>query len=109
MAEGGRPKIGVALIGEREIEASVASLEAQQGCEWVAAVLEGGEGELGFPNASLREFLDGDARDCAAVVFAPCGVVFQPQALARLAQALAQFRAAPIAYCDFTFVARGWR
>jgi GT2 family glycosyltransferase len=105
MAEGGRPKIGVALIGEREIEASVASLEAQQGCEWVAAVLEGGEGELGFPNASLREFLDGDARDCAAVVFAPCGVVFQPQALARLAQALAQFRAAPIAYCDFTFVA----
>jgi hypothetical protein len=95
----------VALIGEREIEASVASLEAQQGCEWVAGVLQGGEGELGFPNASLREFLDGDARDCAAVVFAPCGAVFQPRALARLAQALTQFRAAPIAYCDFTFVA----
>ncbi len=105
MAGGGRPKIGVALIGEREIEASVASLEAQQGCEWVAGVLEGGEGELGYPNASLQEFLDGDARDCAAVVFAPCGTVFQPQALARLAQALAQFRAAPIAYCDLTFVA----
>ena len=105
MGGGGRPKIGVVLIGAREIEASLASLEAQQGCEWVAGVFEGGEGELDFPNASLLEFLDGDARDCAAVVFASCGVVFQPQALARLAQALAQYRAAPVAYCDFTFVA----
>ncbi len=39
------------------------------------------------------------------MVFAPCGVVFQPFALARLAQALAQFDAAPIAYGDFTFAA----
>ncbi len=99
------PKIGVALIGAREVESSVASLEAQEGCDWVAAVLEGGGGETVFHNASLREFLDGEAKDCEFVVFAPCGAVFQPTAFAQLARALELFPAAPLAYCDFTLVA----
>ena len=95
------PKIGVALIGERDVEASVASLEAQRGCEWVAAVFEGG-GESSFHNGSLRDFLDGEAKDCELVVFAPCGAVFEPTALAQLARALALFPGAPAAYGDFT-------
>lgn len=102
---GPSPRIGVALIGEREVEASVASLEGQEGCDWVAAILEGGGGETVFHNASLREFLDGEAKDCEFVVFAPSGAVFQPTALAQLARALEHFPAAPLAYCDFTLVA----
>jgi GT2 family glycosyltransferase len=99
------PKIAVALVGERGVEASVSSLQAQEGCEWVAAVLEGGERELGFPNESLREYLDGDARDCEAVVFAPTGAAFEPQALARLTRALTLFPAAPAVYADYSFKA----
>jgi GT2 family glycosyltransferase len=98
----GPAKIAVALIGERDFEASVASLEAQEACDWVAAVLEDGEGETAFHNESLREFLDGDAKDCALVAFAPSGAVFQPTALAQLARALALFPAAPGVYGDFT-------
>ena len=103
--KGAFPKIAVALVGEREVEASVASLEMQQGCDWVAAALAGGDGETAFPNAALREFLGGEARACEAVVFAPSGTLFQPQALALLAQALKRFPAAPSAYCDFTVAA----
>lgn len=96
------PRIGVALIGEREISASVDSLERQQGCDWVAAALEGGEGETGFHAESLRAFLDEDAQDSEIIVFAPSGTVFEPDGLARLAQALASFPEAQAAYGDFT-------
>jgi GT2 family glycosyltransferase len=103
-AKAAHPKIAVALVGERDVEASVASLQAQQGCEWVAAVLEGGgESELGFPNQSLREFLDGDARECEAIVFAPSGASFEPRALARLARTLSHFPTASAVYGDYSF------
>jgi GT2 family glycosyltransferase len=100
-------KIAVALIGDRDFEASVASLEAQEACDWVAAVLEGGGGETAFHTESLRAFLDGDAKDCAFVAFAPSGAVFQPTALAQLAGALALFPAAPAVYGDFTLAGEG--
>lgn len=99
------PRVAVALIGAAEIEASVASLEAQQGCVWVAAALEGGAGRTDFDIGSLRQFLDGEARDWPILVFAPSGAVLQPQALALLAQALADFPSADLAYADFTFAA----
>jgi GT2 family glycosyltransferase len=102
---GAAPKIGVALIGGENAKASLASLEAQQGCEWVAAALAGGEGEAAFPNAALREFLDGDAADCETVAFACAGAVFEPAALALLHRALTLFPAAPAVYCDFTILA----
>ncbi len=99
------PKIGVALVGETDLDATVASLEAQQGCEWVAVVMEAGAGRTGFDNASLRQFLDGEASGCEAVIFAPSGAIFEPSALAHLARALALFPTAAAAYCDFTFPA----
>jgi O-antigen biosynthesis protein len=99
------PKVGVALIGGFDVEASVASLEAQLDCDWVAAALEGGDGEMAFPNASLREFLDTDAADCETIIFSRSGVSLQPSALALLAQALTLFPNAPAAYCDFTYAA----
>ncbi len=103
-AQGMAPKVGVALIGEGDVEASVLSLQAQAGCEWVGVALDGG-GETMFSNAGLREFLDGEAKDCESVVFALSGAVFEPTALAQFAQALALFPAAPLAYADFTVMA----
>ncbi len=104
-AAGGRTKIAVALIGGPGAEASAVSLEAQIDCEWLAAVFEDGSSETAFDTANLREFLDGDAKDCALVVFAPAGTIFQPSALAALASALDAFPAAQAAYGDFTLPA----
>lgn len=97
-----RPKVAVALIGDAGIEASVASLEAQQDCDWVAGVLEGGAEPVGFDSCLLQQFLDGEAGDCPVVVFAPSGAVLQPHALALLAAALDAFPAASLAYADVT-------
>jgi GT2 family glycosyltransferase len=97
-----RPKIAVALIGATGIEASVASLEAQQDCDWVAGALEGGAGPAEFDASLLRQFLDGEASDCPVVVFALSGAVLQPQALALLSAALDAFPAASLAYADVT-------
>ncbi|MDI9850035.1 glycosyltransferase [Rhodoblastus sp. 17X3] len=97
-----RPKVAVALIGDAGIEASVASLEAQQDCDWVAGALEGGAEPAGFDSRLLQQFLDGEARDCPVVVFAPSGSVLQPRALALLAAALDAFPAASLAYADVT-------
>lgn len=99
---GETPRIAVAFVGEAGIEASVASLDAQEGCDWMAAALEGGEAQVDFDPALLREFLDSDARDCPILVFAPSGTVLQPHALAVLAHALDAFPEAPLAYADFT-------
>jgi GT2 family glycosyltransferase len=97
-----RPKVAVALIGAAGIDASVASLEAQQGCDWVAGALEGGAGPAEFDPRLLRQFLDGEAREFPVVVFALSGAVLQPQALALLAGALDAFPAASLAYADVT-------
>jgi GT2 family glycosyltransferase len=105
LAPGARRKVAVALIGDTDIEASVASLEAQLQADWVAAALEGGEGPLAFDSASLRQFLDGEASECKTVIFAPAGALLQPQALALLAQALDAFPSASLAYADFTMAA----
>ena len=97
------PKIAVAFVGDEGIEDSIAGLEAQQNCVWLAAALEGGASQVEFDAAMLREFVDGDAKDCAYFVFAPSGTVLQPPALALLAQALESFPESPLAYGDFTF------
>ena len=97
-----RPRVAVALVGDDGIEDSIASLEAQQGCDWIAASLEGDEGPVDFDPAMLREFLAEDAKDCPILVFAPSGTVFQPQALALVAEALKNFPSSSLAYADFT-------
>ncbi len=56
-----RPRVAVALVGDEGIEDSIASLEAQQGCDWIAASLEGGGGPVDFDPAVLRVFLADEA------------------------------------------------
>jgi GT2 family glycosyltransferase len=99
--DGNPTKIAIVLIGEAGIEASVAGLEAQQGCEWVAGALEGGAGPVDFDPALLRQFLDDEASDCPLIAFALSGAVLEPPALAMLAAALDAFPEAPLVYADF--------
>jgi GT2 family glycosyltransferase len=91
----------VALIGEAGAEASLDTLEAQQGCDWLAGVLES-PGGARFDAGALAEFLDQDEGACETLVFAPGGALFDPGALATLAAALAAVPSAPWAYADFT-------
>ena len=97
-----RPRLAVALVGDEGVEDSIASLEAQQGCDWIAATLEGGDGPVDFDPAMLREFLGNDAEDCSFLVFAPSGTVFVPQALCLMAEAFEMFPSAALVYADFT-------
>ncbi len=97
-----RPRLAVALVGDEGVEDSIASLEAPQGCDWIAATLEGGDGPVDFDPAMLREFLGNDAEDCSFLVFAPSGTVFVPQALCLMAEAFEMFPSAALVYADFT-------
>ncbi len=89
------------LIGETDAQDSLATLEAQQGCDWLAAVLDTREAAR-FDIASLTQFLDQDASACDTIVFALGGTVFEPGALSLLAEALDKFPSAPWAYADFS-------
>lgn len=95
-----RSRVGVALLGERNLDASLASLERQIDCDWVVGVLgEGGE-PMSFRREDLESYLASDAADCEILAFAPAGVVFHPYALGRLVEALDAFSGAQLAYCD---------
>lgn len=96
--------VAVVLIGEAGAQDSLATLQAQQGCDWLAAVLDTRE-PARFDPASLTLFLDQDASACDAIVFALGGTLFEPAALGLLAQALEEFPSSPWAYADFTLTA----
>ena len=94
--------IAVVLVGASGVEASIESLESQEGCDWLAAVMDQRDGPASFDAAGLKAFLDADASACELVAFAPGGTLFQPAALTQLAAALKTFPDAPWAYADFT-------
>jgi GT2 family glycosyltransferase len=104
-------KFAVALVGEHDAAASLASLESQSGSTWVVGVLGGGDGQTSFSQRSLSEFLTTTAEGCDVVVFALAGTVFHANALSRLGECLSSFPRAPLAYCDVTVVSddgRDW-
>ena len=96
--------VAVVLIGESGVQESLATLEAQQGRDWLAAVLDTREAAR-IDIANLNLFLDQDASDCETIVFALGGTLFDASALASLAEALEKFPSAPWAYADFTLTA----
>jgi GT2 family glycosyltransferase len=93
--------VAVVLIGEAGAPASLETLATQQGCDWLAGVLES-DGAARFDAASLNQFLDADASACETFVFALGGTLFAPEALASFAAALKTFPSAPWTYADFT-------
>jgi len=96
--------VAVVLVGETGAQDSLETLEAQEGCDWLAAVL-GSPDAARFDADSLNQFLDQDARACDTIVFAPGGTRFDAGALSALAAALKTFPSAPWAYADFTLAA----
>lgn len=100
-------KIAVALVGGDDFDATVASLDAQRGVKWVGAALEGGPSAIAFDPGLLRGFIEGEAADVEAIVFAPAGVRLAPDALAQLAAALKNWPDAPFVYCDFAIASEG--
>ena len=94
------PRIAVALIGESGVETSLATLALAPGAQGVIGVLRAGAGAPSLEPADRPAFLDGEAADAEVVVFAPTGARFDAQALPRLAEALARFPDADLAYGD---------
>jgi GT2 family glycosyltransferase len=99
-----RIKIAVVLIGERDLDASIRSLHAQEGCDWIAGALCDDGGPSAFRNEDLGKFLDDDAANCDFVVFALSGTRFEAGALNYLANSFAAFPAAVLAYSDVTIL-----
>jgi GT2 family glycosyltransferase len=100
-------RVAVALIGEADLDATLESLEAQVDCAWTVGALGEGDAPAAFRADDLGQFLRTEAVDCDVVVFAPSGVVFHPLAISRLAEGLASFPDAKLAYCDVTVTAAG--
>jgi GT2 family glycosyltransferase len=93
-------RIAVALIGEEGLDDTLASLEDQTCPASAVAALSAGAEPMSFEPADLAAFLASEAADADLLVVAPAGARLHPYALGRLAEALAQFADAPLAYCD---------
>lgn len=100
MFSGASVKVAVVLIGERDIETTLGSLESQTDCEWIAVSLQDEGDGVAFSPAALTEFLDDHAASSGVVVFARSGTRFAPTALGDLAGALAEAPGSGMAYCD---------
>jgi GT2 family glycosyltransferase len=92
--------IAVALIGDQRFEECLASLEAQEGCDWVAGCLADVGAGIAFERDALEQFIATQAAGCETVILAKSGTVFEPNALTHLASALEQSPQASIAYSD---------
>ena len=99
-----RARAAVALIGGGDVEASLASLEGQIGCDWTAVVLEDGS-EVDIPSGALSSALANEAGGVDFIAFAPAGTIFEPFALARLAEGFQRFPSAKIVYGDAAYLA----
>jgi len=97
-------RIAVALIGDDGFEQTLESLEAQSQGAAVVGVLPSGDEPMTFTTGDLAAFLQADAAESDIVVFALAGTQLHAHALGRLAEALARFPEAPLAYCDLALL-----
>jgi len=95
------PQAAVALLGLADAGPTLASLEAQQGCGWIAAGLDSREA-TSFLSEDLEILLAEEASNSDFVVFAPAGAEFAPHTLARFAEALDIFPEAKVVYGDLS-------
>lgn len=100
-------KVAVVLVGSRDIQNTLPSLEEQIHDDWVAAPIE--KQQTSFDPKEVSSFLDSDAQDCSFAVFGSSGTVFAANALARIANAFQEFEEAQIVYGDIDLVARDGR
>ena len=93
-------RLAVALIGEEELEETLESLEQQSFGAAVIGALRAGAEPMTFEAGDLTSFLEEEGAGAEILVVAPAGTRFHPHALGRLAEALARFPEAELAYCD---------
>jgi len=91
---------GVTLVGDGDVDASLASLESQTHENWVALTLPYTDRAQGFDCNALRDFLAQDAASCGFIVFATAGFHLTPDAIERFSEAFAAHPRAFIAYGD---------
>ncbi len=101
MDDGSPAAVAVAIVGEGDADATLASLrEGQVGADWRAAVLPLADSAVSFDLDDLRQVLREEAAECDTVVLVIAGTTFGPGALALLAQTLARHPRAPAVYPD---------
>ena len=92
--------VAVALIGEEGLDETLASLEDQSTPAAAIGALRAGAEPWSFEPADLAAFLATEAENADIVVLAPAGARLHAHALGRLAEALARFPDAALAYSD---------
>ena len=98
--EGGFDAVAVVLTGEGDVQATLASLEAETGLEATTAALPSSRGQTVFDAEDLLSFLSDDGAACKWVVFAVAGTQFFSDGLRILLNALRDHTSAVLAYPD---------
>jgi len=93
-------QIGVVLIGDGDLDASLATLDAQTHAHWTGLSLPFVDDAQGLDCGELRAFLMKDGAACSAIIFARAGTLFEPDAIARFALAFAENSIATGVYGD---------
>ena len=83
-----------------DINDTIASLENQNGADWVAGAIGDDETPTGFQPDLLQSFLEGEGAECGYVLFGLAGMVLAPNALRRIAYAFSEFESAQAVYGD---------
>ena len=91
---------GVVMVGPGEIDDTLASLEKQNGADWIAAAITAEKTSTGFQPDLVQSFLEGEGADCEYILFGLAGTVLTPNALQRIGYAFSAFGDAQAVYGD---------
>ena len=91
---------GVVMVGPGEIDDTLASLEKQNGADWIAAAITAEKTPTGFQPDLVQSFLEGEGADCEYILFGLAGTVLTPNALQRIGYAFSAFEDAQAVYGD---------
>jgi len=95
-------QIGVILIGDGDLDASLATLDEQDHVHWTGLSLPFIDDAQGLDCNEIRSFLNKDGAACSALLFARAGTLFETDAVGRFAKAFAENALASGAYGDVT-------
>jgi len=93
-------QIGVILIGDGDLDASLATLDAQTHVHWTGLSLPFIDDAQGLDCDEIRTFMKGDGAACNAIIFARAGTLFELDAIGRFVQAFAENSIAAGIYGD---------
>ncbi|MBV9219895.1 MAG: glycosyltransferase family 2 protein [Methylobacteriaceae bacterium] len=92
--------VGVVIIGNNALDATLESLAAEESSEWVVGVLPTVSGQVDFLVDDLVEFLTGAGSTCKTLIVALAGTRFRRGAVNLLAQALEENDQSKVVYPD---------